>query len=175
MPIFVVLLTISGLFWSCHNPTKSDNKQITDAIYFFSFEKDADTVGWHNTLDPHWFKKLDNAPEGEKTLGIGGSCIMPTAYFTDNFKGLTGRYKLAGWLKVAYGSGVSVGLRRLNLDLYLYSGLSISSSGTAWQYFESDSSIWIQQGEPIELDILSGGLLPTYGYFDGLSILPAEE
>jgi len=152
---------------------KATDEDIGIPVYFFSFETDGDTTGWQGTLSPDQFEWRDDAPYGARVLRLSGGCIMPTAYFTDQFQCPSGFYRLGGWLKVAWGSGISVSLNRVSSSYY--PDLYISSQDTCWRYCISDTAIWIEQGEPIILELHAGGYVSTGGLFDGIGIYIVEE
>lgn len=135
----------------------------SSTIYINSFETNDDTNGWAG-IDVSMFVD-DPAPGcGEKSLFIGGGCVMPTASkrisITEN-----GNYKLSCWGKTTVNGG------NIHLIKNEDEVVELIISGNEWSFFESTDSIYLEAGDEVSLEIWVGGIIYDDLFCDNLAVI----
>lgn len=135
-----------------------------ERIYFNSFEKDIDTVGWYGGNE---FNSDTPPLGGNRSLYISGGCSMPHAYyqlgpFDEDFY-LTIRC----WGKdLERGGGVGLVVE----DPYL-SAIGLRIDDSSWKYYTTDSVLYCPTGEKIRITLSSGGIVSSAMLIDMIEIL----
>jgi len=135
-----------------------------ERIYFNSFEKDIDTVGWYGGYE---FNSDTPPLGGNRSLYISGGCSIPHAYyqlgsFEEDF------YLTIGcWAKdLDQGGGVG-----LVVEGPIVSGISLKIDEPNWTYYSTDSILFCPSGT----NVSSGGIVSSAMLIDMVEIIKVNR
>jgi len=174
MRLAFVLLSVCflALFGCSKNPASSSLGQ---RIFYTSFERDADTVGWVG-ISPAFFTN-DPAPNcGQRSLRIGGGCLQPTAHLTLGPFEQDGYYRFSVWgkrLEKDQGGRVTLVVDGGEPNGENSSGVSVKE--LSWRELISPKPVFCPAGKPLQVQLWVGGYVPAEILIDGLAVFCGRQ
>lgn len=157
---FIIILLAAS---SCEKESQSDF--LANTIYFNSFESESDIAGWEG-VDINSIVEEAPSTGGSKSLMVSGGCVIPHAYYTIEPMVEDCDVVLRCWGKnLSNGSGISLG----NEDWS--ESVTISVSEETWNYYISEDTLHCSKGEKLNLQLISGGFIPSSMLVDMIEIV----
>lgn len=158
--LFCVLVLSGFMIFSCYHSTSPSlqEEQEPDSpitVYFNSFESEEDAANWVG-FSPAMFVSDPSPGGGEKSLLIGGGCIIPSAWIDLPVQPDGGKYTISCWGKKGTGSG-SIRLTIFDETYHDETELILRINQDDWTYIQSEDSIYCAQDKQLRLEIHGGG------------------
>jgi len=169
--MLILFTLLIFLLISCDNDVNGPAELI---VYYNSFEYPLDTLEWEG-ISYSMFTD-DPAPGGgNKSLLIGGGCVVPTARVFFETPNEETKYRIGFWAKMADTMQTAeVRLVKSEGQSWDSEDLVETVSGTEWQMYYSDSLFHCPPNGRFELQIFCGGIISAQLYIDKLGLVLIE-
>ena len=150
------------MFLSCEKELGPDD--LTDHVYFNSFEFSSDTIGWIGISSNDI---IEEAPEsgGLKSLRVSGGCVIPHASYSIGLLTEECSIVLQCWGKNLSNGG--------SVTLHIKDGpgiVFISVDEESWTHYISKDTLNCPVGSELDLELISGGFLSSSMLIDLIEI-----